>query len=426
MKIIVQYIALAFTLLLQVDGLACSVCKVTINGRTYLGNNEDNWRIGSRVWFEDRTFGKFGAVYVGYGDNFPQGGMNEAGLAFDGLAIYPKAIIPDPLKKTETNSNTFIREIMQNCATVEDVMNYAIKFNRPFNKGVVFFADKFGKYLVMEPDTMTIGNDSKYIIANFCPSTTSDEEKLIFERYKRGNNFLHEHIHDTSSNYCLALVETMHECRDKIGDGTMYSFIADLAAGDFTLYFYHDFKHKKVFNLKTELGKGNHSFEMIDIFPPNAEYRKLVDFKIPQNNGIMRMLLICYEILFSFSALFFLVSFIRTKKSVSHINSANPQLKFVLFAVNALLLYYVNALSNNQAIFYFPSPYHDWKFSMLNIAAYIPFLILILIVPLITQNVKIVKTTTWTTFSKSLYTLNSLAYLSLIFLFTYWKLYHVF
>jgi hypothetical protein len=110
MKIIVQYIALAFTLLLQVDGLACSVCKVTINGRTYLGNNEDNWRIGSRVWFEDRTFGNYGAVYVGYGDNFPQGGMNEAGLAFDGLTIYPKAIIPDPLKTTKTNSNTFLEK----------------------------------------------------------------------------------------------------------------------------------------------------------------------------------------------------------------------------------------------------------------------------------------------------------------------------
>ena len=162
-------------MLLQIESFACSMCKVTINGRTYLGNNEDSWRIGSRVWFENKTFGNFGAVYVGYGDNFPQGGMNEARLAFDGLTIYPKSLNLDPSKTTETNSNKFIREIMQNCTTVEDVRNYAIKFNRPFNGGVVLFADKFGKYLVMEPDTMTIGNDAKYIIANFCPTTTSDK-----------------------------------------------------------------------------------------------------------------------------------------------------------------------------------------------------------------------------------------------------------
>lgn len=269
MKIIIQLLAL--TMILQIfcsDSFACSVFKVTINGRTYFGNNEDNWRLGSRIWFENKTFGKFGAVYVGYGDNFPQGGMNEAGLAFDGLTVYPKAITPDPTKTTETNPNKFLREIMQNCITVEDVRNYAIKFNRPINGGVVFFADKFGKYLIMEPDTMMIGNENKYIIANFCPSNTSDKEKLNFDRYKRGNYFLLNHTSDSSSNYCLALADTMHECRNKIGDGTMYSFIADLEKGNLSLYFYHDFKRTKEFNLKVELAKGNHTFEMLDIFPP--------------------------------------------------------------------------------------------------------------------------------------------------------------
>lgn len=427
MKVILQFFTAALlTMLLQVDSFACSMCKVTINGRTYLGNNEDSWRIGSRVWFENKTFGNFGAVYVGYGDNFPQGGMNEAGLAFDGLTIYPKSVNLDPSKTTETNSNKFIREIMQNCTTVEDVRNYAIKFNRPFNGGVVLFADKFGKYLVMEPDTMTIGNDAKYIIANFCPTTTSDKQKLNFERYKRGNDFLLNHTNDTSSNYCLALVDTMHESRNKIGDGTMYSFIADLEKGNFSLYFYHDFKHNKEFNLKTELAKGNHSFEMLDIFPPNADYKKLVDFKTPQNNVTLRLFLIFCEVLFSFSSLFFLVSFLRNRKSLPQVNSVNPKIKILLFVVSAILLYYANVLSNNQAIFYFPSPYHDWRFSMLNIAAYIPFLMLILIVPLIVQNIKVLKTTAWTTFSKYLFTLNSFTYLALIFLFAYWKLYNIF
>ena len=315
---------------------------------------------------------------------------------------------------------------MQNCTTVEDVRNYAIKFNGRFNGGVLFFADKFGKYLIMEPDTMTLGNNAKYIIANFCPSTTSDKQKLNFERYKRGNDFLLNHTNDTSSNYCLALVDTMHECRYKIGDGTMYSFIADLEEGNFSLYFYHDFKHNKEFNLKTELAKGNHSFEMLDIFPPNTDYKKLVNFKTPHNNGTMRLFLICCEALFSFSALFFLVSFLRNSKSVLQVNSTNPKIKILIFVVSAILLYYANALSNNQSIFYFPSPYHDWRFSMLNIAAYIPFLMLILFAPLIVQNIKILKTTTWTTFFKCLFSLNSLTYLALIFMFAYWKLYNVF
>jgi len=427
MKLVIQFfIAVISTILLQVGCFACSMCKVTINGRTYLGNNEDSWRIGSRVWFENKTFGNFGAVYVGYSDNFPQGGMNEAGLAFDGLTIYTKAVNLNPSKTTETNPTKFIREIMQNCTSVEDVRSYAIKFNRPFNGGVLFFADKLGKYLVMEPDTITIGNEAKYLIANFCPSSTSAKQKLNFQRYRRGNDFLLNHINDTSSNYCLALVETMHECRNKIGDGTMYSSIADLQEGNFSLYFYHDFKHSKEFNLKTELAKGNHSFEMLDIFSPNTDYKKLVDFKTPQNNGTIRLFLIVCEFLFSFSSLFFLFSFLRNRKSVPLGNSVNPKIKILLFVVNALLLYYANVLSNNQAIFYFPSPYHDWRFSMLDIAAYIPFLMLILIVPLIVQNIKVLKTTTWTTFFKLLFTLDTLSYLVLIFMFAYWKLYNIF
>ena len=427
MKKIIQF--LAFVLLWQIITLgifACSVCKVTINGKTYLGNNEDSWRMGSKIWFENKTFGKLGAVYVGYSDNFPQGGMNEAGLAFDGLTINPKTSNLDPTKITETNPNKFIREIMQNCFTVEDVRNYAIKFNRPFNGGVLFFADKNGKYLVMEPDIITIGSDPKYIIANFCPSSTSEKQKLSFDRYKRGNEFLLNHAIDTSTNYCLALVDTMHECRSKIGDGTMYSYVADLEEGNFTLYFYHDFKHYKRFNLKAELAKGIHSFEMTQIFPPSTEYKKLVAFKTPYNNGTMRLFLICCEILFCFSGLFFLISAFKIKKSKLEIINSTLKIKLVIVGVSIMLLYYSNVLSNNQAIFYFPSPYRDWRFSMLNFAAYIPFLMLVLIGPLITQNIRAFKETVWSTFSKYLLSLNILTYLTLIFLFAYWKLYNVF
>jgi len=166
------------------------MCKVTINGRTYLGSNEDSWRPGSTIWFENKTFGNYGAVYVGYNDGFPQGGMNEAGLAFDGLTIYPKDVRLDPSKKTVANPTAFIKEIMQTYQTVEDIKKYASQFNRqPFNSSVLMFSDKFGRYLVIEPDTMIIGNDNKYIIANFCPSSTSDDQKMALKDIKEETLF---------------------------------------------------------------------------------------------------------------------------------------------------------------------------------------------------------------------------------------------
>lgn len=407
--------------------LACSMCKVTIRGRTYLGNNEDSWRMGSRIWFEEATAAKLGSLYVGYGNGFPQGGMNEAGLAFDGLTTYPKPISRNTYKKTIVDPLQFIKEIMQTCRTVEEVRRFAIQYNRQpfFNNGEYLFADKLGNYLVMESDTMLMGNQDNYIIANFCPSITSEKEKLNWDRYKRGRLFLDNHKTGLGQNDCLALIDTMHECREKLGDGTMYSFVADLEIGEFSLYFYHDFKHEVKFNLKEELAKGNHMLEMPALFPANAEFKKLIDFKTPQNSvAVLAFLYLCGG-LFVFTALYFAVSFSLNRKATAGAGTNKPASELLLCAISVMLLYYVFALVKNQNIFYFDAPYEDYRFSLLNIAAYIPFIMLLLIIPLIRMNIKVFKKTNWHVFSKALFTLNNLTYLILIGLFAYWGLHNV-
>jgi len=135
----------------------------------------------------------------------------------------------------------------------------------------------------------------------------------------------------------------------------------------------------------------------------------------------MRMALVCFAGLFAFSSIFFLASFIRNKKIVAQKNS-----KLFLSCLSLMLLYYCFVLISNQAIFYFPSPYRDSKFSILNVAAYIPFFLLVSIIPLCWQNCKIVKTTGWNKFSKFLFSINCLTYLVLVVLFSYWKLYNIF
>ncbi len=430
MKATQSFLGFTLTILLHLpylNSIACSICKVTINGITYLGNNEDSWRLGSRIWFENGLRGNYGTIYVGYGDGLPQGGMNEAGLAFDGLTVYQKTIKINPHKPTITNASAFIKEIMQTCKSVEEVKKYATQYNRQIlNSSVLMFADKFGNYLVMEPDTIIIGNEDKYIIANFCPSTTTQEEKLHYARFSRGEIFLHNHDNDTNQNFCLNLVDTMHECRRKMGDGTLYSFVADLDNGKFAMFFYHDYTHKMEFNLREELARGDHMFAIPVLFPPNAEYKKLTSFQTPQNNLKMRLFLILCGGLFAFSAVYFLVSGLTNRRSALEKNNVIPNTRLLMAALSFVVLYYVYVLNENQAIFYFPSPYQDWKFSILNIAAYIPFLMLCLIVPQILLTIRTFKTETWTIFSKCLLTVNTLTYLTLIVLFAYWKLFNVF
>lgn len=418
---------IAFTPMLSHNSIACSMCKVTINGKTYLGNNEDSWKTGSRITFVNAPPGKLGALYVSYSDFFAQGGMNEAGLAFDGLTIYKEKIRIDPSKKTVTNFRTFVRDIMQNCKTVEDVRKYASQYNRHgISNGELFFADKSGHYLIMEPDTVIMGNDDKYIIANFCPSITPESKRLDWDRYRRGREYINKHQSGTSKNYCLALVDTMHECRERMGDGTMYSSIADLEKGDFSLYFYHDYSKEVKFNLKQELAKGDHTIEIASLFPNNAEYKRLASYKVPQNDKRVFLFLLFCGGVFAFSAIFFLISYLASLKTASRIQDSYIGFKLILFAISIPMLYYMFLLVRNPAIFYSKAPYQDIQFSLKNIAAYLPFVLLLLIVPFLKINFKVFGKKTWRMPSKLLLTLNNVVYLTLIFFFIYWGFYDVF
>ncbi|HRH39265.1 MAG TPA: hypothetical protein PK760_13025, partial [Flavobacteriales bacterium] len=77
---------------------ACTLFKVTRNGYTMVGNNEDAWSINARIRFENGKPGEYGAMYVCHFNGSPmrsmtdQGGMNEAGLMYDGLSVEPKNV----------------------------------------------------------------------------------------------------------------------------------------------------------------------------------------------------------------------------------------------------------------------------------------------------------------------------------------------
>lgn len=411
-------------LLLSIDkGFACSTYKVTVNGSTMYGINYDAWFNHPRIWFETNGFG---AVFSGANnqgaDGFsPQSGMNVFGLSFGTLATAtPDNGTSSPNKKQVTSRANYLKDVLHKCKTVDEVKAYIEQYDHSFfAKDVFLYTDKSGKYLIVEPYTLTLGNDDKYVLANFCPSTINDFSTIKQQRFINGTAFLKNKI-DTSLAFCTALSDTMHVCRDKIGDGTLLTSIYDLSRGIVHLYFYHDYKHHVQFVLNEELAKGNHTFEIPALFPPNEEYQKLLDFKTPMNSMAIDRFLRFSLLLFLISAVYFFVSYFRNRK----IKYAPYKLLLSLFSL--IMMYYVFALSTKINIFYFPAPYKDYKFSLLTIAAYIPFLTLLIIIPLLLLNRKVFKENTWQSGSKWLLTINNLIYLILLMLFAYWGLFNVF
>ena len=210
-----------FTLLLLfvVDyARPCSMFKITLLGKTMVGNNEDAWRVNSRIWFETGKDGRYGAAYVGHDDGLPQGGLNEAGLVYDGFAVYQRALRPAAGKKKIENPGDFLKSILQRCSTVQEVQSFVNRYDRgKFNGSMLLFVDKSGDYLVVEADTTLPGHDEKYVLSNFCPSLTPNPDDVKIDRYKRGRVFL-KNKEDTSLGFCTAMMDTMHECRANLGD----------------------------------------------------------------------------------------------------------------------------------------------------------------------------------------------------------------
>jgi hypothetical protein len=372
--------------------------KITFGGKTMVGNNEDAWRENSRIWFEVGRDGHYGAAYVGHDDGFPQGGLNEAGLAYDGFAVYGRklrAILgKEPIAENIAAKTGFLKSILQQCATVEEVQRFVNRYDRSvFNHGMILFIDKKGDYLVVEVDTTILGHDPKYVLSNFCPSLTPDPSTVKIGRYRKGVAFLRDKW-DSSLRFCTAMMDTMHECRPRLGDGTTYTSIYDLSAGLIYLYFYHDYTHCVSFDLRRELAKGDHSLLMLSLFPPNAEYERFVRHKTPFNSFSLVVVLLCLGGFLVVSVVWLLVLWVkallpgwgagRSAGSGRIQGGARMPGRRIwlpgLMLVDMGLVYYLFNLLTNKAIYYFSAPYAEPGRWVLNLAGYFPFGLLALFV----------------------------------------------
>ncbi len=264
---------------------ACSMFKITKGGKTMVGNNEDFWNPNTRIWFEQGKNSKFGAMYVGFNDLYPQGGMNEAGLVFDGFAMDYLAITDTIGKKsigTDQDLFSFTKTILQTCSKVTEVKEFLLKFNLgSFHSSLFFFVDKSGQYLIMEGDSLILGNEPTYLQSNFYPSCTPDVNKVNLNFYQKGRKYLNKNVADTTLEYCTNMMNAMHQDFGSFG-GSLYTTIYDLENGKIHLYYHFDFESVVTFNLKEELVKGNRLINIPELFPKNTKAQK----QLERYNGI--------------------------------------------------------------------------------------------------------------------------------------------
>ena len=242
--------------------LACTAFFASQGDKVLVGNNEDYFNPITKIWFEPAEDKKYGRVYFGFDNFWPQGGMNDQGLFFDAFATRQNKIKLS-MNKPKYQGN-LIDKVMAECASVEEVINNFDRYNLQFmEKFMLMFADKTGASAIIEGDVVIRKKGRYQVITNFYQSEIMDRNYSC-ERYKIATEMLKKNsaISVELFRQILAAVHTEGEYVN-----TLYSNIYDLKKGLVYLYHFHDFTNEVVIDLNEELKKGKHIYDLPSLFP---------------------------------------------------------------------------------------------------------------------------------------------------------------
>jgi len=271
----VLLLAAAAVLVLARPAVPCSAFVVVGDGRVLFGNNEDYLDPDTFVWFVPARDGHHGAMYLGYGNRFPQGGMNDAGLAFDGFATEPR-----PMKeqdgKASHRADTLLAEVLETCASVEEVVAFLERIDlRPLlTSAMLFYADASGDAVIVEGDTFVRKSGDLQAVTNFYQSTCADK-RAACPRYAAAMDVLEPRT-ETSVAVCEQALSAAAQRGRRVA--TVYSNVFDLRARTARLYLFHDYEHVVELSLDEELVKGEHELALPEFFPPNEAFERFAAY----------------------------------------------------------------------------------------------------------------------------------------------------
>jgi len=259
-----RFLTLGIILLALLPGsylYACTGFSISKGDLVLFGNNEDSINPNTKVWYVPAENGKYGRVYFGFDDFYPQGGMNEKGLVFDGFATSPNKV-KKSLDKPAFSGN-LMDKVMSECATVDEALEIFGRYNLAFlDQAMVFIADANGDSAIIEGDDIVRKKGRYQVCTNFYQSSTKKED-IRCERYKIATAML-EDTDDVSVRLCKRVLAATHM---EAPTPTLYSNVYDLKRQIVYLYHFHNFQNEVVIDLKAELAKGAHRLNLPDLFP---------------------------------------------------------------------------------------------------------------------------------------------------------------
>jgi len=234
-------------------------------GNVWTGNNEDLYfTFNSYLNIIAGTETSFGYIYLTHfsPDGFVQGGMNEAGLFFDGNAVYPSNY-KDYAKKQDFpgNPGQLLHYILRTCSTVPDVLVLFQKYRlQGLEAAQIHLADRYGNFGIIVADSMWITRSDHQVSTNYNLCHTN-KDGIKCWRFPIAESILE------SSEPGLEIFTTICDSTSrKTRYSTVYSNIQNLSTGDIWFFFGMDYERSYHTNIKTLLKDGTRSLFLSGLF----------------------------------------------------------------------------------------------------------------------------------------------------------------
>jgi hypothetical protein len=255
--------------------IACTVFHVANDEYAFGGNNEDYNIDETYIYFIPPTEEEYGRVIVGYyGPYKIQGGVNEKGLFWDGLAT-PYLEVVDSADKPYFNGHIidYILSVSDTCDEAIDILNqYNMKI---FERAQILMGDQFGDSFIIEGDIIHKKTEYYQVATNFYLSQYPDPPFPCWRYNTALSMFENNSESNLSVDFCKSVLDAVHQ---EGAYPTQYSVVYDLKNGLIYLYYFHDYNKVKIFDIYEEFALGAHEYYIPDLFegeynPPSKPTR---------------------------------------------------------------------------------------------------------------------------------------------------------
>jgi len=250
------------------SGKACTVISAAQGDVVLAAANKDWENINTRIFFMPSSDGKYGRVYFGYqvSQGFQNsGGMNDQGLWYDGASLPERSDIENHYNKP-TVEGELCEKALEECASVDEVIEMYTKYYSPHWQGHSMWADKYGDSVIMEygeKDVIFIRKHSDYqVMTNFYISDSTNARWYNCYRFNTVEYML-KNTDEISIDLFRSTLDAVH------AEGmmtTVYSNIYDLKNGEIYVFNFHNYNEFVKLNLDEQFKKGEQYLKLPELF----------------------------------------------------------------------------------------------------------------------------------------------------------------